>query len=155
MNEEKKVAATTGGAVGIIVFASFIGLCCIGPWAVVLSGLLLISYVVNIGFSRAWKKWPAIISATALLAIAMAGYLLTDSAETVMLACAVWAWELYLFSHLGVAFVLSAVIATPGCEMRAFHDLYARLTGTSAKEHYCPIGPLHPIDQWEAARANH
>ncbi len=124
-------------------------------WNGVLPGLLLISYVVNIGFSRSWKKWPAIISAAALLAIAMAGYLLTDSAETVMFACAVWAWELYLFSHLGVAFVLSAVIATPGCEMRAFHDLYSRLTGTSTKEHYCPIGPLHPIDQWEAARADH
>ena len=39
MNEQKRVAATTGGAVGISVFASFIGLCCIGPWAVVLFGV--------------------------------------------------------------------------------------------------------------------
>ena len=39
MNDEKKVAATTGGAIGISAFASFIGLCCIGPWAVVLFGV--------------------------------------------------------------------------------------------------------------------
>jgi mercuric ion transport protein len=39
MREEKQIAATTGGAVGISVFASFIGLCCIGPWAVVLFGV--------------------------------------------------------------------------------------------------------------------
>ena len=39
MNEEKKIASTTGGAIGISVFASFIGLCCIGPWAVVLFGV--------------------------------------------------------------------------------------------------------------------
>lgn len=39
MDEQKKVATTTGGAVGISVFASFIGLCCIGPWAVVLFGV--------------------------------------------------------------------------------------------------------------------
>ena len=39
MNDEKKVATTTGGAIGISVFASFIGLCCIGPWAVVLFGV--------------------------------------------------------------------------------------------------------------------
>jgi len=39
MNEEKKIATTTGGAIGISVFASFIGLCCIGPWAVVLFGV--------------------------------------------------------------------------------------------------------------------
>jgi hypothetical protein len=39
MNEERQIATTTGGAIGISVFASFIGLCCIGPWAVVLFGV--------------------------------------------------------------------------------------------------------------------
>jgi hypothetical protein len=39
MNEDKQIASTTGGAIGISVFASFIGLCCIGPWAVVLFGV--------------------------------------------------------------------------------------------------------------------
>jgi len=39
VNEEKKIASTTGGAIGISAFASFIGLCCIGPWAVVLFGV--------------------------------------------------------------------------------------------------------------------
>lgn len=39
MNEVKKVTATTGGAIGISAIASFIGLCCIGPWAVVLFGV--------------------------------------------------------------------------------------------------------------------
>ncbi len=39
MDDNQKVATTTGGAVGISVFASFIGLCCIGPWAVVLFGV--------------------------------------------------------------------------------------------------------------------
>jgi mercuric ion transport protein len=39
MNEDNKIASTTGGAIGISVFASFIGLCCIGPWAVVLFGV--------------------------------------------------------------------------------------------------------------------
>ena len=39
MNDEKQVATTTGGAISISVFASFIGLCCIGPWAVVLFGV--------------------------------------------------------------------------------------------------------------------
>ncbi|MFQ5609663.1 MAG: mercuric transporter MerT family protein [Woeseiaceae bacterium] len=39
MNEERKVATTTGGAIGISAIASFIGLCCIGPWAVALFGV--------------------------------------------------------------------------------------------------------------------
>ncbi len=121
-------------------------------WNGILPGLFLISYVINIGFSRSWKKWPAIVSAVALLAIAVLGYLLDGSFETGVLARAIWVWELYLFAHLGLAFLIAALIGTPGCEMRAFHDLYSRITGRPTKEHYCPVGPLHPIDQWEARR---
>jgi len=121
-------------------------------WNGVIIGLFLISYVINIGFSRAWKKWPAIVCAGVFLALAAVGQLTEGTPETVLLARSIWIWELYLFSHLGIAFVIAAVIGTPGCEMRAFHDLYSRLTGKSTKEHFCPVGPLHPIDQWEAAR---
>ena len=74
------------------------------------------------------------------------------SFETNLLAYMIWGWELYLFSHLGLAFIISGVIGSAGCELRTFHDLYSRLTGIPTKEHYCPIGPLHPIDQWEARR---
>ncbi len=123
-------------------------------WNGVLIGLFLVSYIINIGYSRAWKKWPALVSAGVFLAIAGTGYLTKGTVETALLARAVWGWELYLFSHLGVAFVIAAVIGTPGCELRAFHDLYSRVTGVPTKEHYCPVGPLHPIDQWEAGRSS-
>ena len=119
-------------------------------WNGILIGLFLLSYVINIGYSRAWKKWPAIASAGAFILIAAAGQVTTGTFETMFLAWSVWSWELYLFSHLGVAFIIAAVIGTPGCEMRAFHDLYSRVTGIPTKEHFCPVGPLHPIDQWEA-----
>ncbi len=119
-------------------------------WNGILPGLFLVSYVVNIGYSRAWKKWPAIISAIAFASVALVGYLALGTAETVALARLVWVWELYVFGHLGLSFLLAAIIGTPGCEMRAFHDLYSRATGMPTKEHYCPVGPLHPIDQWEA-----
>jgi len=122
-------------------------------WNGILIGLFLISYVVNIGFSRAWKKWPAFISAGVFALIAGIGYLTAGTVETSYLAGGVWVWEVYLFSHLGFAFIIAGVIGTPGCEMRAFHDLYSRLTGVPTKEHYCPVGPLHPIDQWEAGRS--
>ena len=119
-------------------------------WNGIVPGLFLVSYVVNIGFSRAWKKWPAVVSALALGTIAIVGYLTTETVETAALARSIWGWELYVFGHLGTAFLIAAIIGTPGCEMRAIHDLYSRITGTPTKEHYCPVGPLHPIDQWEA-----
>ena len=123
-------------------------------WNGILFGLFLISYVVNIGYSRAWRKWPAVVSAAALGGIAAVGYVTAGTVETVLLARSIWLWELYVFSHLGLAFVIAGVIGTPGCEMRAFHDLYSRLTGVPTKEHYCPVGPLHPIDQWESHQRN-
>jgi hypothetical protein len=119
-------------------------------WNGILIGLFLVSYVINIGFSRAWKKRPALVSIGILLLIALIGFAVQGSFETLFLARAIWVWELYVFSHLGLAFIVSALIRSPGCEMRAFHHLYSHLTRIPTKEHYCPIGPLHPIDQWEA-----
>ena len=122
-------------------------------WNGVLIGLFLISYIVNFGYSRSWKKWPAIVSAGIFLAIAGFGQITQGAVESELLARAIWIWEMYLFAHLGAAFIISALIGTPGCEMRAFHDLYTRITGTATKEHFCPVGPLHSIDQWESARS--
>lgn len=119
-------------------------------WNGILGGLFLVSYVVNIGFSGAWKKWPAIISVLFLLGFALMGYIQAGSFETPMLAHAVHIWAFYIFTHLGLAFVLAAIICTPGCEMRAFHHLYSLVSGNPTKEHHCPIGPLQPIDNWEA-----
>ncbi len=48
--------------------------------------------------------------------------------------------------------VRERIAFAPGLEMSALHDLYSRLTGIPTKEHYCPVGPLHPIVQWEARR---
>ena len=121
-------------------------------WNGVLPGLFLVSYVINIGYSRAWKKWPAIASAGMLLLVGAIGYQTNGVVETECLARFIWVWLLYVFAHLGVSFALSGIIGTPGCEMRAIHDLYSRLTGVPTKEHRCPVGPLHHVDQWEAGR---
>lgn len=39
MKEDKKLIATSGSAISISAIASFIGLCCIGPWVVALFGV--------------------------------------------------------------------------------------------------------------------
>lgn len=121
-------------------------------WNSIWPGLFLISYVINIGYSRTWGKRPAMVSVTIFLIVAAYGFFTSGVMETYALARVVWIWEFYLFSHLGVAFLIAGLIGTPGCEMRAFHDLFTRITGIATKEHHCPVGPLHPIDQWEAAR---
>ncbi len=121
-------------------------------WNGILPALFLVSYIINIGYSRAWKKWPVIVSAGVFLALAAFGLFSAGSIETVLLARTMWIWLFYLSIHLGLSFLLSAVLGTPGCEMRALHDLYSRLSGNPTKEHYCPVGPLSAIDRWEASR---
>lgn len=118
----------------------------------IIPGLFLISYIVNIGYSRAWGKRPAMVSAAAIAAMAGIGFVIHSRVETEILAQTIWVWEVYAFGHLGLAFLVSGLIDTPGCEMRAFHDLYSRTSGVPTKEHYCPVGPLHSIDHWEARR---
>ena len=68
MDDKDKVVATTGSALGISVVASFIGLCCIGPWAVVLFGVSgavtmarwapLRPYIISVAaVMLAWAFW--------------------------------------------------------------------------------------------------
>lgn len=121
-------------------------------WNGIVPSLLLVSYVINIGFSRNWRKWPAYVSGAMLLAAAAIGYGLDGTIESSLLARTIWIWELYIFLHLGLAFVVAGTIGTPGCEMRAFHDGYSRVSGVKTAEHHCPIGPLQPIDRWESRR---
>ena len=45
-------------------------------WNGIIPGLFLVSYIINIGFSRAWGKRPAIVSAIVLASVAAFGYLL-------------------------------------------------------------------------------
>lgn len=116
-----------------------------------LPGLFLVSYVVNIGTSRDLKKWPAILSAGLIISAGLLGYAQTGFIEAIPLARTIQFWELYVFSHLGVCFVLASILGTPGCEMRSLHHLFGLITGTPTKEHVCPVGPLSSIDRWERA----
>jgi hypothetical protein len=61
------------------------------------------------------------------------------------------AWFLLIALPLGLALVLAAILGTPGCEMRSYSALLARLQGHSASEHYCP-GGIDFVDRWERPR---
>lgn len=119
-------------------------------WSGTLIGLFLISYVINIGFSRHWKKWPAILSAAFLGALALYDQTTTGDWTGQAFGTGFFVWTMYIYIHLGVCFVLSAIIGTPGCEMRALHDLFSRVTKIETKEHFCPVGIMQPLDNWES-----
>lgn len=119
-------------------------------WNGLLFGLFLVSYVINIGYSRAFKKWPALISAVGLGALALFDYTAGGDWTGVAFGTGFFIWSMYIFTHLGVCFLISAIIGTPGCEMRALHDLFSKVSKVEVKEHLCPVGPIQPLDKWEA-----
>ena len=118
----------------------------------VFAAIFIINYVVNIGFGKSWGRWPSYLSFGAALLLAVIAWLAFGTADHPLFGAALWAWLFYFFSHLGVSFVLSAIIATPGCEMRAVPHLWMRLTGSETAEHFCPSGFLDSLDRWELAR---
>jgi hypothetical protein len=51
-------------------------------------------------------------------------------------------------------FVLAALIATLGCEMRSIPQLPGRLSGRKVQEHCCPASLITKIDLWESTIRN-
>jgi hypothetical protein len=118
----------------------------------VLFALWLFPAVINIGFGRIWHNWPPRIAIVFVgLAAAGASYLVYDAIAGPPLWWIVVPWMVYTFGHLGISFVLAAILSTPGCEMRAIPHLMGRISGRPRAEHYCP-GFLDGLDRWEAQK---
>jgi hypothetical protein len=108
----------------------------------------LAPYVVNIGFGVRWGAWPRIGLALILAASAGAAFAIDGSWDSDILWQGLRGTQVYLYGHLGISFLLSGVLGTPGCEMRAIPHLIEKLGGSAKAEHYCP-GPIDPLDRWE------
>lgn len=111
----------------------------------------LVPYVVNIGFgiNRGAKPRYVLLALWALAAAI--GFLLEGGFRSEILWSAVELSQIYIYGHLGVSFLLAAILATPGCEMRAIPHLWGKVSGKSSREHYCP-GFIDNVDRWERNR---
>jgi hypothetical protein len=106
-------------------------------------------YVVNLGWGRSWGRRPQ-VGIAIVLGVAFAGNLgVSGNVWGPVPGIILGAWLVYTFGHLGISFLLSTVIATPGCEMRALPHLWTLASGRPTAEHHCP-GPIDNVDRWEA-----
>ncbi len=115
-----------------------------------LVALCIVNYVVNIGFGKNWGRYPSFVSVMVLLVAAFAGWVYAGTPDHAILGFSYWLWLFYFFAHLGLSFVLAAVLATPGCEMRAIPELLGKIMGYSSQEHDCPVSLITKLDEWEA-----
>lgn len=121
----------------------------IGFWVVAAVLFQILPHVVNIGFGVEWGRRPQAVLAGAVAVVMLGGLVWQSSPWSEPLGWLLLAWILYESVHLGLSFVLAAILATPGCEMRSIPQLLAKLSGGEAREHYCP-GYLDTLDRWES-----
>ncbi len=114
-------------------------------------GFYVFPHVVNIGFTRSWGRRPQLVIALLVIALGVLSLVQYGSFWGPPLGWFVLVWLVYIYAHLGISFLLSSIIATPGCEMRALPHLWTLITGRETAEHFCP-GPLDRVDKWEASR---
>jgi len=122
-----------------------------------LFGVLLafapLNFVVNIGFNVSWGRRPQIVFLLIALAATAIDLVAFGSLWAPPLAFVVFAMTIYVHTHLGISHVLSAILATPGCEMRAIPHLAARVLGRNVEAEACPV-LWDSLDRWEDGR-NH
>ena len=121
-----------------------------GIWIMVALGLWFFPDVVNLGFTTAWTRSVLFTSLTALAGVAaLVSWVAFGHTVRPGIGVVVAVWLLYTYGHLGISFLLAAILATPGCEMRSIPQLWTLVSGKSADIRACP-GVLTPIDRWEA-----
>ncbi|MEW4983246.1 MAG: hypothetical protein AB1Y26_08440 [Cycloclasticus sp.] len=121
-------------------------------WLWALLALYLFPYVINIGFGRDWGRRPQLIVIACGCVASILSYTIDNNVWGAPLAWFIIAWLFYVYTHLAISFFLSAILATPGCEMRALPHLLAIMRNRPPLEHHCPVGPLSRIDAWESKK---
>ncbi len=119
-----------------------------GLWLGVLLAFWFLPEAVNLGFSLLWGRWPQGIFL--LVAFVLGLYDLFQGGAFWGTPLAFWVAgiSVYVHAHMGFSHVLSALLATPGCEMRAIPHLYALTTHSAVESVLCP-GPWDRLDHWE------
>ncbi len=123
-----------------------------GVWIGLIYGIILLPYIVNIGFSINSGKRLQLVAILTLVMASAFDYFSTGNFLDLITGGLVYLMLIYLYGHLGLSYVIASIIATPGCEMRAFPQLWSLITKKPSKEHCCPIGPLSKIDRWDSDR---
>ena len=115
-------------------------------------GYWLLPPVVNLGWGVNWKNRPRVVFLLLGAAAIAADLALYGNLWGPPLGGLFYTATVYTLGHLGISFLLSALLSTPGCEMRALPDLFGKLLGRAPMEHHCP-GFIDPLDKWEAGRS--
>ncbi len=118
-------------------------------WVLVVALLYSMRDVINLGLKVRWGQIAQFVVLVAALVCIAVDYIFYARLWAPPLGILFSLWFFLTAIPLGVALTLAAILGTPGCEMRVYAGIIAKLQGHSASEHYCP-GGIDFIDRWEA-----
>ena len=121
----------------------------ISLWVLVAVLFFSMQDVINLGLNVRWGRKAQIVTLVAALVFIAIDTIFYSRLWAPPLGIFFYLWFLVIAIPLGIALVLAAILGMPGCEMRAYAALIAKMRGHSASEHYCP-GGIDFIDHWEA-----
>lgn len=116
-----------------------------------LPAIYVFSHVVNIGFRKDWGRLPLRAALLLIGLTSLVGFVMGDGLWNPVMGTTLLLLLGYTYTHLGVAFLLSALLQTPGCEMRSPYHLAALARGQDPTSVVCP-GALGRLDDWEEKR---
>ena len=117
----------------------------VGFWVVVCLALWGSGYVFNIAFGLSFGERTRIGLLLGAAVAAAAGFATGQGLPSAPFGAYLWTWFVALTALLGVAHLLAAALATPGCEMRSYMHLGTRLRGGDVNAVTCPGG----VDRWD------
>lgn len=110
--------------------------------------LYLAPYVINIGWRINTKRISQFVIFLVSIGLIALSYFISQNLNSYALNLFTIIWVVYIFTHLGISFLVAVITSTPGCEMRALPHLWSVFNRYKTYERVCH-GPLHKINPWE------
>lgn len=117
-------------------------------WVIVALTFVNMNHVINLGLGKSWGHEPQVILGVLVVISLLWSLLAYGRIWAPPLSYLLVLWLILINLPLGIAFILAAILRTPGCEMRSYHHLIARIKGQDPTEHFCP-GGVDFADRWE------
>ena len=86
----------------------------LGLWIGLAYAVYYLPDLINLGFGRAWGRWPQFVAAASVLVAGLIDLVFAGSFLGPALGLVVFALVIYAFAHIGLSMIVATIIAAPG-----------------------------------------
>ena len=86
----------------------------LGAWIGLAYAVYFLPDAINLGFGRAWGRWPQYVAATAALVAGLIDLVSSGAFVGPAFGLIFFVLIVYVFTHIGLSMIVAAIIAAPG-----------------------------------------